>query len=131
MPVGIDREETMENNEKLLEAARTIQEHCESADAGSACPFAIDGVCNGIFGCTMRKMPIDWKIPNRTRWTPADKALAAGLKANGYNSVTRAYGSESVLVLGRSQTALELGKDFFESLACNEVVNLDDIAGEG
>lgn len=122
----------MANNEKLLEAARMLKSHCEKMEDCGKCCF-IYGTANDLH-CgisTSAWVPCGWRVPGKTRWTPADKALAAGLKANGYNSVTRAYGSESVLVLGRSQTALELGKDFFESLACNEVVNLDDIAGEG
>ena len=72
-----------------------------------------------------------WKVEleKKGRWTPADKALAAGLKANGYNSVTRAIVG-GVIALGRSKQALVLGDDMFAGAAEGEVVNLDEIIGE-
>lgn len=126
----------MENNEKLLEAARMIQEHCGKNCILSQCIFSTGGTCcpdacifqRGLYGLGI---PATWKIPQQCRWTSADKAIAAGLKANGYNSVTRMHSSETVLVMGRSQTALELGKSFFANLQLGDVVNLDDIIGEG
>lgn len=122
----------MENNEKLLEAARMLKTHCEKMEDCGKCCF-IYGTANDLH-CgisTSAGVPCGWRLPNTARWTPADKSLAAGLKANGYNSVTRMHGSESVLVMGRSQTALELGKGVFANLQLGEVVNLDDIIGEG
>lgn len=122
----------MENNEKLLEAARMIKRHCKETGINNPCCFALDGICKGIENCTIGDydlFPCDWDV--KDCWTPADKALAAGLKANGYNSVTRMHGSETVLVMGRSQAALELGKGVFANLQLGEVVNLDDIIGEG
>lgn len=126
----------MENNEKLLEAAVMIKENCEKTGSGKLCCFAFNGVCQGVDDCILSTdggAPMFWPIDreSESRWTPADKALAAGLKANGYNSVTRMHGSETVLVMGRSQTALELGKGVFENLQLGEIVNLDDIIGEG
>lgn len=122
----------MENNEKLLEAARMLKSHCEKMKGCGKCCF-IYGTANDLH-CgisTSAGLPCGWRVPGKTRWTPADKAIAAGLKANGYNSVTRMHGSETVLVMGRSQTALELGKGVFENLQLGEVVNLDDIVEEG
>lgn len=122
----------MENNEKLLEAARMLKSHCEGIGFGETCLFADGGECTGAGVCLITCGgcgPSEWEI-DESRWSPADKSLAAGLKANGYNSVTRMLGSESVFVIGASKTALELGRDFFANLACNEVVNLDDIIGE-
>lgn len=126
----------MENNEKLLEAAMTIRDHCKKNGILRPCIFAVGGRCLPdvcVFHrdlCGLR-IPAAWNLPKGTgKWTQADKALATGLKANGYNSVTRACDNENVIVIGREKTALELGQDFFTSLACNEVVNLDEIIGE-
>ena len=124
----------MADNERLLEAARMIQEHCNHTEQGGVCPFAHGGVCDGFKRCGIAPREFipgeDWDIPKLCRWTPADKALAAGLKANGYNSVTRAIVG-GVIALGRSKQALVLGDDMFASVAEGEIVNLDDIIGEG
>lgn len=120
----------MDEDKKLLEAAVSIREHCKKTKVGEHCAFNLGQECDGFHGCEMTGIPRYWAIPKHDVWTNADKALAAGLKANGYNSVTRLHGSESVFVLGRSKTALELGKCFFANLACEEVVNLDDVIGQ-
>lgn len=121
----------MENNEKLLEAARMIKRHCKETGVNNPCCFALDGICKGIENCTIGDydlFPCDWDV--KDCWTHADKALAAGLKANGYNSVTRTTVGGAV-ALGRSRTRLALGNDMFAGVAEGEVVNLDDIIGEG
>ena len=125
----------MENNEKLLEAAVTIKENCEKTESGKPCCFAFNGVCHGVDDCVLSTdggAPAFWPIDreNESRWTPADKAFAAGLKANGYNSVTRTTVGGAV-ALGRSTPALSIGDDMFAGVAEGEVVNLDDILGEG
>ena len=54
----------MVNNEKLLEAARMIQEHCEHTEMGYECPFAYEGVCDGIDNCLLGGyLPYKWIIP--------------------------------------------------------------------
>lgn len=121
----------MENNEKLLEAARMIKRNCKETDIKNPCCFALDGICKGIENCTIGDydlFPCDWDV--KDCWTQADKALAAGLKANGYNSVTRTIVGGAV-ALGRSKPALPLGNDMLSGVAAGEVVNLDDIIGEG
>lgn len=122
----------MENNEKLLEAARMLKSHCEKMEGCGKCCF-IYGTANDLH-CgisTSAGVPCGWRVPGKTRWTTADKDLAAGLKANGYNSVTRAIVSGGVVALGRSKPALSLDDDMFAGVAEGEVVNLDDIIGEG
>lgn len=124
----------MSDNEKLLEAARMLQEHCKESCSGGPCPFSriSENRCAGTNWCFLAGSPREWKVQKRCRWTSADKALGAGLKAYGYNSVSRAIrGSEKVLVMGRSETVMELGKSLFANLQLGEVVNLDDIIGEG
>lgn len=121
----------MENNEKLLEAARMLKSHCEKMEGCGKCCF-IYGTANDLH-CgisTSAGVPCGWRVPGKTRWTPADKSLAAGLKANGYNSVTRTIVGGAV-AFGRSRTRLALGNDMFAGIAEGEVVNLDDIIGEG
>lgn len=76
--------------------------------------------------------PREWKIPKRCRWTSADKALATGLKVNGYTSITRVCGSGHVIAsLGESPDSLDLGEDLFKGLAKNEFVYLYDIIADG
>lgn len=127
----------MENNEKLLEAAMTIKENCEKTGVGSGnpCCFAINGVCEGTSYCALTPYdgaPMLWKVERekKGRWKPADQALAYGLKANGYNSVTRSIVIGGAVALGRSKQALVLGDDMFAGVAAGEVVNLDEIIGE-
>lgn len=53
--------------DKLLEAARMIQEHCYTKQNGERCCFSEIGVCNGVFECTIggkRMFPMEWEIPD-------------------------------------------------------------------
>lgn len=123
----------MDDNEKLLEAAKTIKKHCNESCTGKPCPFSkiSENRCAGSDWCHLSGKVREWKILNFHKWTPADKALAAGLKANGYTSITRVFGSGHVIVsLKESPDSLDLGKDLFADLCRNEVVNLDEIIGE-
>lgn len=55
----------MENNEKLLEAARMIQKHCERTECGEPCCFALNGVCEGIDDCVLSSdvgAPLFWSV---------------------------------------------------------------------
>lgn len=129
----------MDDNEKLLEAARMIRDHCRQTERNEPCPLAYGGVCDGVSNCgCSRPFPgecvpgDDWDIPDTRKWTPADKALAAGLKANGYTSITRVCGSGHVIAsLGESPDSLDLGEDLFKGLAKNECVYLYDIIADG
>lgn len=124
----------MADAKKLLEAARMLKNHCRQMESCEKCFFGFD-IGSDVLRCgisTSAGMPCGWILPNNARWTPADKALAAGLKVNGYTSITRVYGSGHVIVsLKESPDSLDLGKDLFAGLCRNEVVNLDDIIGEG
>lgn len=56
----------MENNEKLLEAARMIQDHCQHTFEGERCIFSEINRCNGCQDCVLGYggyIPIDWDIP--------------------------------------------------------------------
>lgn len=124
----------MESNEKLLEAARMLKNHCDQQMEGCGKCCFVYSTGTGSLHCgisTSAGVPCGWRVPGESRWLPADEALAAGLKANGYNSVTRAIVSGGVVVVGRSKPALPLDDDMFDGIAEGEIVNLDDIIGQG
>lgn len=55
----------MADNEKLLEAARMIQEHCESIKPFEPCCFAFNGVCKGVDDCVLSPdggAPMLWSV---------------------------------------------------------------------
>lgn len=51
--------------DKLLEAARMIQEYCRPKTNGEKCCFSEIGVCNGVLECTIggkRMFPMEWEL---------------------------------------------------------------------
>lgn len=124
----------MENNEKLLEAARTIQEHCESASLEDRCPFSTaGGKCNGDAFCLLSAgrygIPKDWKI---SRWTDADIALAKALQIAGYSEIKRSVtGVANCMVKEQDDSYFGLPSAFFKAVKTGETVQLSEIIAEG
>lgn len=55
----------MENNEKLLEAARMLKSHCEGTEGGEPCCFALNEVCQGVDDCILSPdggAPMLWPV---------------------------------------------------------------------
>lgn len=122
---------------KLIEAANMIKEHCLNREGGSPCCFAAGGKCNGIItNCGIGEgelFPSDWDIPNTSRWSNADVALAKALMAFGS---TRIYKNEIDNVAIYEKNGIfpcdsYVPEGAFISLNHGETVMLKDIVAEG
>lgn len=132
--------ELMEDAEKLLEAARMIQEHCSHTEKGGFCPFAYGGICNGVEHCRLSiegglNPGIDWDLQNACRWTDADIAMAKAMKSAGFDMLS-AYcsnGEPFLKVYVETETGFQWGipPGVFKSIKPDEVVQLSDIIAEG
>lgn len=125
----------MADNEKLLEAARMIQKHCEHTEQGGLCPFARGGVCDGFNLCGIAPKEFipgeDWDIPKQCRWTDADVNMAKALQTVGFVSVMKAPYSCSILAKRDRGARWEVPSGLFESIKSGESVQLSDIVAEG
>lgn len=124
----------MTDNEKLLEAARMIQEHCKNLNLGDYCPFAIVGKkCGGDTNCLLSNrqygIPKDWGI---SQWTYADIAMAKALDYEGYREIRRSEtGAVNCMVKETDDSWFGLPSGFFKSVKTGETVQLSDIIAEG
>lgn len=126
----------MADNEKLLEAARMIKEHCHNTKEGDKCSLSHSGVCSGAdscgvigtgFGCP----DSDWNLPKPRRWTAIDVKMAKALLAVNFVSVMKAPYSCSVLAKCGRGPDWEVPAGFFDDIKAGEIVQLSDIIGEG
>lgn len=122
----------MDDNEKLLEAARAIKAFCYKTRTGTRCLFSVDGICS-IEKCGIASddlAPDAWKIPNSNRWTEADVALAKALQMFGFYKVKRTNGCYP-FVEGKNGEKKIVPKNAFASINRDESVQLADIVFEG
>lgn len=127
----------MADNEKLLEAARMIQEHCEHTEMGTPCPLAFNGVCDGTGNCGVCErhangfIPSDWKIPKPCRWTEADALLAKALILAGYTSARFLDGCyDGVFASGRDMVETRVPRGLLCGADSYKGVKLADIIAE-
>lgn len=128
----------MSDNEKLLEAARMIQNHCKHTDVDGICPFSPNGICNGTAHCGISggrgAVPgEDWEISKPRRWTKRDIALAKALKPFGVEFVER-WNNSRFVRFGAGEASYEtdrLPDGSFPALEDGEKVQLSDIIAEG
>ena len=126
----------MVENEKLLEAARMIQEHCEQSKKGSACPLAYKGVCKGYIHCSVKghgdddTLPCDWILPKPCRWTENDVLMAKALIGLGYEKVEKMRCGGQPIARLTNDAAWFLDEAVFQSINAGETVNLYDIITE-
>ena len=131
-----DMEVTMENNEKLLEAARMIQKHCKHTEVDGICPFSPNGICSGQAHCGISggrgAVPgEDWKIPQLRRWTDADVNMAKALVSLGYVKVSKYSGKGHPIARDSLHATWYLDSGLFRAINDNETVQLSDIIAEG
>lgn len=125
-----------ENDKKLIEAAKFLQEHCKESCPGKPCLFSsiVKNRCAGTDYCMMEDAPRNWNIPEPSRWTDADIALAKALMAFGATKITRLLYEDSVVYDGKSGVFSCnncVPYDAFEELNQDETVYLEDIVAEG
>lgn len=126
----------MDDNEKLIEAAKLIKEHCDSTKTGNPCIFSVYETCEGPYKCRIgfeKYFPTDWVIPKISRWTDADIALAKALMEFGVRSIYREKYASSVRYeqQGTFDCNWFLPKNAFASLKQGEMARLKDIVAEG
>lgn len=118
----------MSKTEKLLEAAKMIQEHCKKTVTGELCPFGEDVTCMGPRHCKLgvgRDYPEEWDVPKPYSWTEADILLAKALSDFGVQEIKRNAGTVLCVTDGISSELLPFG--CFSALADAETVRIDDI----
>lgn len=125
----------MADNEKLLEAARMIQEHCRNTDVERPCPFSKYKVCKGsdccVIGC-IECFPEDWEIPKLCRWTESDMSMAKALYFAGYSEIKRSdLDTLNCMVKEPDGSYFGLPSAFFKAVKSGEAVQLSDIIAEG
>ena len=125
----------MAENEKLLEAARMIQDHCKHTEVDGICPFSIYGVCSGSAFCGISggrgAVPgEDWKIPKLRRWTDADVNMAKALVSLGYVKVSKYSGKGQPIARDSLHATWYLDSGLFRAINDNETVQLSDILAE-
>ena len=121
----------MTDKEKLLEAARLLQEHCDGRPC-PGCALRVAGKCFAKEEDGHYTSPKWWRIPEPRRWTDADIALAKALKAFGVTRVAAVNhrGTKPVWMLGENANCY-LPDGAFASLKPGECVSVDDIIAEG
>lgn len=121
----------MADNEKLLESARMIQEHCTNTEMGGACPLSRDGVCDGLDNCGVCGYVSDrWKLPKHCRWTENDMVMAKALLTIGFERVAKNESIEAIFALKADGTAWVIPSGLFKKINAGEIVNLYDIIAE-
>lgn len=127
----------MEERDKLIEAARTIQEHCKHTEKGGLCALSYRGVCDGVCNCRIscEGGPVpgeDWEIQKPCRWTGRDYNLAKALDDFGVDVVEKCRNDGCVRFgyNGNSNEKDRLPVDSFSSLKDGELVELIDIIAE-
>lgn len=124
----------MADNEKLLEAARMIREHCKHTEMGAPCPFAFGGVCDCAESCGISNGECvpdeDWHIPKPCRWTENDALMAKALISVGYTSVCLLEHYSSVLASDGSGLDWRIPSGLFSGVKTGETINLSDIIAE-
>lgn len=125
----------MAENEKLLEAARMLQEHCKHTEQGGLCPLAHNGICDGVNNCGIAGVGEtipgeDWEIPEPCRWTKADVNMAKALMAVGFEVVYEKAKRKYAYTGGAIGIQWELPTGLFENLTTVETVQLSDIVKE-
>lgn len=126
----------MADNEKLLEAARMIQEHCKHTEEGGLCPFAYGEVCDGVDNCRISFCggPVpgeEWDIPKPCRWTDSDVNMAKALQTVGFVSVFKAAYSCAILANCKNGGDWQVPAGLFANLNKGETVQISDIIAEG
>lgn len=126
----------MADNEKLLEAARMIQEHCKNTKQGGICPFAHGGACDGLDNCRISGgsglIPgYEWDVPKPRRWTDADVNMAKILVSLGYKKVMKFSDEKQPIARDDEMGAWHLDSGIFAAIEGREVVQLSDIIAEG
>lgn len=115
-------------NEEAIEAARSLKKYCRQR----CNPF---GTCNCMFfkdnACNIG-VPKHFK--NVSRWDDKDIAFAKLLKQYGAIAVRKFEDSSTPYWQSKPNSGITNGgylpNDSFKSLACNEIVDLDDIIDE-
>lgn len=127
----------MDDNEKLIEAAKLIKEHCRKTKGTRNCVFSEYGQCEGPYKCKLgakKYLPNDWEIPKPSRWTDADIALAKALIEFGVEKVKN-FKDECAIIYeskdGTYPVKNALPKGAFSALNAYETVMLKDIVAEG
>lgn len=119
----------MTDNEKLIEAAKMLQENCQSKNPKccEGCSFDKGGSCRLQGG-----IPYTWDIPKPRRFTVADIALAKALKLFGHVRVERCNGNTYCTSTNEEYSDdVHLPEDAYESIKDGETVPIDDIIREG
>lgn len=123
----------MADNEKLLEAARMIKEHCEAVKSHGECEFSTTGMCLGAINCRMcghANVPALWRIPKPCRWTENDMIMAKALIAAGFDRAARNESLETVFALKADDSVWTTPSGLFKSINASETVKLSDIIAE-
>lgn len=110
------------DNEKLIEAARLLKEHCSNTRCNK-CVFDKGG-------CTLSVTltPSGWEIPTPRRWTDADIALAKALKAFGAQRIGGRASVKFAYCIDGACYPVPSGA--FANLSANEEISIDDIIAE-
>ena len=119
----------MTENEKLIEAAKMLKEHCAAIECDT-CHFHLYGSTEY---CALNTglVPEEWKLPQLRRWTDEDIALAKALKAFGVFVIER---PEQCRIIGgneRGNVIFGLREDAFAGLRIGGEVAIDDIIADG
>lgn len=125
----------MEEKDKLIEAARIIQEHCKHTEMGGLCTLAYRGVCDGVNNCRISCVggPIpgeDWEIQKTCRWTQADDNMAKALVSVGFTFVKHVKNYNGVFAMDGIGLECRIPVGIFRSVKSDETVQLSDIIAE-
>ena len=111
---------------KIIEAAEILKEYCKKSCCNSDNANCLFEKTKGV--CSIRKdYPTAWEIPELTRWTSKDIALAKVLKEYGIDSIENSIGR---IFLIRKGIAYMFDIGAFSDLGCGEIISIDTIIKE-
>lgn len=124
-----------DNDKKMIEAAKFLQEHCKESCLGKPCLFSsiVKNRCAGTDYCMLEDAPRNWNIPEPSRWTDADVALAKALMAFGVEKIHKQYDTHAI-TFNCDKINYEyhcLPEASFLDMKPDEYVYLKDIVAEG
>lgn len=124
------------SSQEICDATNKIRAYCRSTDCDQ-CIFYNES--NDLCSLTSKTTPASWRDFTKPRWTAADSTLAKALIMMGYATATKTMRSDdghtSITVIkldadGRKFYVDEITRDSFPALEYDEVIRLENIAGE-